>query len=142
MRFTGNRHDVPAVLHAADVFCQPNLGSEPFGIVFIEALYARLPVLSVALGGALEIVDETCGRLVAPNSADSVAAVLRQLLTDSAWRQKLGDAGRARAEQLCAPASVLAQLQTAFAALLPPGREQRAKAGSRSTGRRLSTTLH
>ena len=120
VRFTGDRRDVRAVLSAADVFCQPNLGPEPFGIVFIEALYARLPVLSTARGGALEIVDETCGRLVAPDSAESVAAVLRQLLTDGALRQKLGDAGADRAAQLCAPAGVLARLQTALTALLPP----------------------
>ena len=67
IRFLGERRDVQLLLNAADIFCQPNLRGEAFGIVFVEALYNRLPVVSTALGGALEIVDESCGRLVCPN---------------------------------------------------------------------------
>src|SRR5262249_22135283 len=65
-RFLGQRADVRQLLAAADVFCQPNIGPESFGISFIEALYAGLPVVTTALGGALEIVDATCGVLVPP----------------------------------------------------------------------------
>ena len=50
------------LLAAADVFCQPNSGPEPFGIVFVEALYAGLPVIATAIGGAQEIVDAACMR--------------------------------------------------------------------------------
>ena len=46
------------LMPAADVFCQPNLGPEPFGIVFIEALGRGLPVVSTTLGAALEIVTD------------------------------------------------------------------------------------
>ena len=55
------RDDVPRLLAAADIFCQPNLGPEPFGIGFVEALSAGLPVITTATGGALEIVDGDCG---------------------------------------------------------------------------------
>jgi glycosyltransferase involved in cell wall biosynthesis len=46
VRFVGQRSDVPRLLAAADIFCQPNSGPEPFGIVFVEALYAGLPVVA------------------------------------------------------------------------------------------------
>ena len=66
VRFLGQRSDVPRLLRAADIHCQPNLGPEPFGIAFIEALQARLPVVTTAMGGPLEIIDGSCGVLVAP----------------------------------------------------------------------------
>jgi len=40
VKFLGQRSDVQRIMAAADVYCQPNTGPEPFGIVFVEALYA------------------------------------------------------------------------------------------------------
>ena len=68
MRWLGQRRDVPELLAAADIYCQPNVGAEPFGIVFVEALYTGLPVVTTALGGALEIIDASCGVLVPPGA--------------------------------------------------------------------------
>ncbi|HEX2080279.1 MAG TPA: glycosyltransferase family 4 protein, partial [Longimicrobium sp.] len=70
IRFLGQRDDVPALMAAADVLCQPNLGPEPFGIAFVEAMDAGLPVVTVAQGGALEVVAPSCGILVPPGDAD------------------------------------------------------------------------
>jgi len=103
VRFLGERTDVREVLAAADIFCQPNLGPEPFGIVFIEALWAGLPVVSTAMGGALEIIDDSCGRLVTPNASE-LAVVLRQLITNRDLRAELGRNGAARAYRLSDPA--------------------------------------
>lgn len=66
VKFFGQRSDVPELLAAADIFCQPNLEPEPFGLVFIEALWAGRPVVATELGGAAEIVDESCGLLAEP----------------------------------------------------------------------------
>ena len=82
---------------SADIHCQPNTGPEPFGIAFVEALYAGLPVVTTRLGGALEIVNETCGVLVPPGDAGALAAALRRLIADPAERSRLGRAGPARA---------------------------------------------
>ena len=70
----GERKDVPKLLYAADIFCQPNASPEPFGISFIEALHSRLPVVTTAIGGALEIVNDSCGLLVEPNDKFGLAA--------------------------------------------------------------------
>lgn len=110
VRFLGQRRDVPQLLSAADIHCQPNTGPEPFGIAFIEALYAGRPAVTAAIGGALEIVDESCGRLVAPGNAPALAEALRDLLASNTLRSQLGSAGVARAAQLCDPASRLREL--------------------------------
>jgi glycosyltransferase involved in cell wall biosynthesis len=114
VRWVGQRQDVPRLLAAADIHCQPNLGAEPFGIVFIEAMYAALPVVTTALGGALEIVDESCGILTPPNDAGALAEALRELITDPERRRSLGTGGRARAAALCSPETQIPALHDAL----------------------------
>jgi glycosyltransferase involved in cell wall biosynthesis len=112
VRFLGQRPDVPRLLAAADIHCQPNTGPEPFGIAFVEALYAGRPVVSTRLGGAAEIVDETCGVLVPPGDAGSLSEALGRLIDEPEARTRLGAAGPARARRLCDPADALARLET------------------------------
>jgi glycosyltransferase involved in cell wall biosynthesis len=100
IRFLGQRNDVPQLLRAADLFCQSNLRPEPFGIAFIEALFAALPVVAVASGGALEIIDDSCGFLTPPE-AEAIAAAERVLIQDNVLRAALGSAGPRRAQMLC-----------------------------------------
>jgi glycosyltransferase involved in cell wall biosynthesis len=89
IRFLGQRSDVAALLAAADIFCQPNTAPEGFGISLIEALVAGLPVVTTELGAASEIVDGACGVLVPPANAPALAAVLRRLIQEPAWRNSL-----------------------------------------------------
>jgi glycosyltransferase involved in cell wall biosynthesis len=117
IRFVGQRSDVPRLLAAADVFCQPNSGPEAFGIVFVEALYAGLPVVATAIGGAQEIVDASCGRLVPPADAAALRDGLAELIGCSRTRQRLGSQGLARARALCDPKQQLLGMQTVLSAL-------------------------
>jgi glycosyltransferase involved in cell wall biosynthesis len=100
VRFLGERSDVSELLPASDIHCQPNKGPEPFGNTFIEALCAGLPVVTVRMGGALEIVDDSCGILVPPNDSEALASALQSLIHNSALRQRLGASGFARAQEL------------------------------------------
>lgn len=119
VRFPGQRSDVSKLLAAADIFCQPNIEAEPFGIVFIEALYARLPIVATALGGACEIVDDTCGLLVPPADVPALAVALRRLIQERPLRIKLGDAGPARAEVLCNPLVQVARFYESLNGVIP-----------------------
>ena len=111
VRFLGERGDVPRLLAAADVYCQPNLGPEPFGIAYVEAMYARLPVVASKLGGAAEIVTEHSGRLVAPGDVNALSAALAELVARPEVRLRLGLAGPSRARSLCDPAAQARRLR-------------------------------
>ncbi|MCY1016828.1 glycosyltransferase [Pyxidicoccus sp. MSG2] len=111
--FLGQRSDVPQLLRAADIHCQPNVSAEPFGIAFVEALQAGLPVVTTAMGGPLEIVDYSCGVLVPPRPAP-LATELRKLIEHPEVRQRLGAAGPARAAKLCDPSVYLRNLDEAL----------------------------
>ena len=110
VRFLGQRSDVPTLLAAADIFCQPNQGPEPFGIVFIEALSTGLPVVSTNIGGAAEILDRSCGILTPAHDPTALAAALRRLIESPSERGALGAGGPRRARALCDPAVQLATL--------------------------------
>ena len=101
IKFLGWQPDVHRVMAAADIYCQPNIYPEPFGLTFIEAMFARKPVVATSIGGPKEIVDSSCGFLVAPGNAHDLAVTLRMLIENRELRQKLGVAGPQRANVLC-----------------------------------------
>jgi glycosyltransferase involved in cell wall biosynthesis len=111
VRFVGQRSDVPRILAAADIYCQPNTGLEGLPVVFTEALYARLPIVTSDIGGFWEIVDETCGIRVAAGDTTAVAESLRRLILDDLARKQMGDAGRAKARAMCDPVRQIQKIQ-------------------------------
>jgi glycosyltransferase involved in cell wall biosynthesis len=115
VRFLGHSDDVPALMAAADLLCQPNTDPEPFGIAFVEALYAGLPVVTTKFGGAAEIVTDACGVLVPPGDRHALVQTLGALLSDPRRRHALGSAGPARAASLCDPSNRLAELSSVLA---------------------------
>jgi glycosyltransferase involved in cell wall biosynthesis len=117
VRYLGQRNDVPRLMAAADIYCQPNTGPEPFGIALVEALNAGLPVVTSDLGGAREIVTEACGLTGAPGDSARLATMLEQLIVNPAQRLTLGQAGPIRGQQLCDPAR---QIEAMAAALNSP----------------------
>ena len=113
VRFAGQRSDVPRVLAAADIYCQPNTGLEGLPIILTEALDARLPIVTSDLGGFEEIVDD-CAGFASP------LATVRRLPTrcDRCWpirrRGYLGAAGPARARSMCDPVAQIKKMKTLF----------------------------
>jgi len=91
-------HDrMPHLMSGADlVLSLPDY--EPFGIVPIEAMACRTPVVATAVGGHLDtVVDGVTGALVAPDGEDHrLAEVIRTLLDDPERLARYGRAGRER----------------------------------------------
>ena len=117
VQFLGERRDVPALLQAADVHCQPNTTPEPFGLAFIEALYAGLPVVTTDMGGAAEILTRECGVLLPPGDQAALRTALRRLIENPDARRLLGAAGPRRALALCDPTRQLTQLASVVEAV-------------------------
>ncbi|MEK6711775.1 MAG: glycosyltransferase family 4 protein [Nitrospinota bacterium] len=89
--------DVRREYLAADVFCLPSL-QEGFGIVFLEAMAAGLPIVAVRAGAAPEVVPEgEVGLLAPPGDVPALAAALVRLLRDGPLRGRFGAEGRRRA---------------------------------------------
>jgi phosphatidylinositol alpha-1,6-mannosyltransferase len=94
--------ELPAYYAASDLFVHPNRvdGSdfEGFGIVFLEAAAAAIPVIAGNSGGAPEAVaDGITGVLVSGVDRDELAGAIQALLRDDARRRTLGHAARERA---------------------------------------------
>jgi glycosyltransferase involved in cell wall biosynthesis len=119
IRWLGERSDVPELLAAADLYCQPNLDPEPFGIAFVEALAAGLPVVTTRQGAAGEILDTTCAVLVPPGQPVALEGALRELIADTALRRRLAARAPGRAEQLCDPARQIERLRIALSEMSP-----------------------
>lgn len=79
--FTGYRKDVPDLLHAIDIFVHASTRPEPFGMVLLEAMAAKKPVIATNIGGPVEILDNgECGALVLPQSGASIAAACEEYI--------------------------------------------------------------
>ena len=88
----------------ATVFCLPSR-QEGFGIVFLEAMAAGLPIVAARAGAAPEVLaGGDCGVLVPPGDSTALAAALDGLLDQPTRRVRLAEAGLARVRRFDAPA--------------------------------------
>lgn len=90
---------VPELYRDVDIVVVPSLWVEPFGITTLEAMASGLPVVGSRIGGIAEtLVDGVTGLHFEAGDAKGLADALRRLLTDPTLRERLGAAGRYRAE--------------------------------------------
>jgi teichuronic acid biosynthesis glycosyltransferase TuaC len=89
-----------AAAQAAGVFVLPSV-DEAFGVAYVEAMAGAVPAIgSRGEPGPEEIAAAGGGlRLVPPGDPEALAAELRQLLDEPAWRSEVGNAARATVER-------------------------------------------
>jgi phosphatidyl-myo-inositol dimannoside synthase len=81
----------------ATVFCLPSV-QEGFGIAFLEAMAAELPVVACRVAAVPEVVqDGVTGLLTAPRAPGELAAAIERLIVDPALARGMGREGRRRA---------------------------------------------
>ncbi len=104
------------------VFCCPSV-YEPFGIINLEAMACKAPVVASAVGGILEVVvDGETGHLVhfeadpvttfpadPKKFAKDLAARLTEVLRDPETAKRMGEAGRKRVEEHFSWTAIAAQ---------------------------------
>jgi len=116
------KHEAIQLYSNARVFCCPSV-YEPFGIINLEAMACRAPVVASATGGIKEVVvDGETGYLV-PFDQDPVtsfptnpekfardlAGPINRLLEDPEKCRRFGDAGRQRVEKVFSWSSIAQQ---------------------------------
>lgn len=70
-----------------DIFVLPSIQPEPFGLVVIEAMNNKLPVVATNHGGPVEIIDNNIdGFLVDYKDANEMAQVVNKLIKDKELR--------------------------------------------------------
>lgn len=95
--------DLPAHYRLGDVFVMPNRrlpsgDTEGFGLVFLEANAAGLPVIAGNAGGSRDAVtDGVNGLVVDGQSVEAIETAMRRLYEDAALRDRLAEGGLARA---------------------------------------------
>lgn len=90
------RAALPAIYASADLYLWPAI-NEAYGMAFLEAQAAGLPVVAGRTGGVPAVVaDGVTGHLTPVGDAAAFAAAVARLLDDSGERARLAAAARAR----------------------------------------------
>jgi glycosyltransferase involved in cell wall biosynthesis len=104
VRFVGEVHNhaiLPYYL-ASDVLVFPSIArSEAFGIVQLEAMACRLPIVNTHLDSGVPYASRNLetGLTVGPGDVAALAVALNQLLEHETDRKRFGDAARTRVER-------------------------------------------
>jgi glycosyltransferase involved in cell wall biosynthesis len=92
--FTGYERYPAACMAAMDVVVHTSTAPEPFGLVVLEGMALRKPVIATAHGGPVDIVvHEESGFLTPADDEMTLASVINRLLADDTLRRRVGEAG-------------------------------------------------
>jgi glycosyltransferase involved in cell wall biosynthesis len=99
VHFVGLRTDIPDVLGAADIFAlSSDWEGNPLSVT--EAMAAGLPVVSTAVGGVPELLENGKeGFIVRPGNTEQFSEAMMSLLRSSELRRTMGAAAACRARE-------------------------------------------
>ena len=113
VEFVGFQDNVLDYMRAADVFVHPNKLPEPLGLVFLEALFAGIPIVATNIGGAKEILSlqpRKMGDLVPPNDIAALASVLKKYIEEEDYRLQLSKNIKDGFVNICDPEASMKKL--------------------------------
>jgi glycosyltransferase involved in cell wall biosynthesis len=98
VHFLGDRHDVPKLLAASDIFVLSSLW-EGLSMALLEAMASSLPIVASEVSGTVQaIIPNETGLLVPPGDVQKLTEAIRQLLSDPLRAKAMGIAARLRVE--------------------------------------------
>jgi len=87
--FTGFCSDVSLPMSAMDIFVMPSY-FEAFGLIAIEAMACKVPVIATNMGSIEEIIpDDDHGIKILPKSSEQIAESVKILLSDPTLREEI-----------------------------------------------------
>jgi glycosyltransferase involved in cell wall biosynthesis len=114
----GFRQDIPSVLAAMDIFAFPS-HAEAFGLVVIEAMAAKVAVISSNCDGILDIVTHNDNGLLVPaHNSEQLTRAVEKLILDPAMRKRFADAGRRTAENKFNLENSVSQVESIYFSLV------------------------
>lgn len=120
VEFTGFREDIPRIMNLLDIAVLPSTTHlEGLSRVIIEAMASSKPVIATSSGGNPEAVEGgTTGILVPPEDSHSLAESILDLIRDETKRNRMGQAGRKRAEKLFSIEKNISRIEKLYEELL------------------------
>ena len=120
----GTRSDIADLLAASDAFLLTSI-SEGIPLTIIEAMAARRPVISTAVGGIPEMITGGESGFLAPaRDPRALAAALLTLHRDPSLRHSMGNAGERRARQLFSLNGMLDSYRRVYREVLAGNRDR------------------
>lgn len=107
--FTGVRPDVPCLMKSADVIILSS-HYEGFGLVAVEGMAARKPVVATNIPGLAEVV-ENAGILFPHGNEKVLAEIIKKLMTNKEYYQEVADKCVQRAAEYDIQKTVQAYMQ-------------------------------
>jgi L-malate glycosyltransferase len=116
--FTGERHDIPAILASLDISVLVS-GSESLSNVVLESMATGLPVVANRVGGNPELIrpGET-GDLVEPGNEEQLTTSLLRLVRNPSLRLSYGANGRAFARSQFHITQIATRYEQLYSSLL------------------------
>ena len=113
--------DLAGFYASGDIFVLPaNSRAEAFGIVSMEAMAAGLPVITTEVGSGTSYVvqDGQTGLVVPPGDPSALAAAAQTLIEDPELLERMGMAGRLRAQSEFTPKKLVDRVMSVYTKVL------------------------
>jgi glycosyltransferase involved in cell wall biosynthesis len=118
--FLGYRNDIYNILRQADIFMLTSC-REPFGLVVLEAMLAKCPVIATRSGGPEAIIDNgKNGLLQEIGDVQGIAESAIRLMSDETMRRNIVQAGLRTVHEMYALQTMVRRMAAIYERLLSP----------------------
>lgn len=118
VKFVGYVSDIDLVKYysSSQIFILPSIDfNEGFGIVALEALACKTPVIVTPIVGvSKEIKDDKCGLIVPPKDSKALADAIIKILKNRSLAKKMGENGRKLVEKKYSWDNVAKQIEKVY----------------------------
>lgn len=122
VRFTGFQDNVAAYIAMMSIVLHASVEAEPFGMVVLEAMARKKPVIGSRAGGVVEMVIEgETGYTVPPGDPSAMAARITELLSDPSRARQMGERGYQRLLRDFSVEQYMAGVHATYEAVLSGG---------------------